>query len=206
MLCGVGVELVNGEQFSALSNVDAVRIRGHRNRPAHATVRTRTTPRRTEPIGQSCCEPLPTAMAGAVDRIHLRTECERPLCSPPMTASAKRECRRWVNKRPFADRTRLPRSLPQRRHIWNRSVTRRCTMSSGTRANLWARKRRSSNARSGQFERPRTRSLQSRDRQQAPFMRPRTAASPRHLPRRARCLARNRHAAKDTEACPVRDH
>jgi hypothetical protein len=28
----------------------------------------------------------------------------------------------------------------------------------------------------------------------------------RDMPRRARCLARNRHAAKDTEACPVRDH
>src|SRR3984893_1218364 len=70
MLCSVGVELVNGEQFAALSNVDAVQIRGHRNRPAHATVRTRTTPRRTKPISQPCCEPHPTAMAGAADRIY----------------------------------------------------------------------------------------------------------------------------------------
>src|SRR5256885_4113309 len=38
----------NGEQFAALSNLNAVQIRGHRNRPAHATVRTRTTPRRTK--------------------------------------------------------------------------------------------------------------------------------------------------------------
>lgn len=39
-----------------------------------------------------------------------------------------------------------------RRHVWNRSITQRCTMSRGTRASLWARKHRSSNARSGQFE------------------------------------------------------
>src|SRR2546421_950083 len=101
MLCGVGVELVNGEQFAALSNVDAVQIRRHRNRPAHATVRTRTTSRRTKPIGQPYCEPNPTALAGAVDRMYgglhprlliritlrsarrPRVECERPLCSPP---------------------------------------------------------------------------------------------------------------------------
>src|SRR6266516_680195 len=70
MLCGVGVELVKREQFAAPSNVDAIQIRGHRNRPAHATVRTRTTPRRTKPIGQPCCEPHRTAMAGAVDRIY----------------------------------------------------------------------------------------------------------------------------------------
>src|SRR4030088_1608197 len=69
MLCGVGVELVKGEQLAALHNVDAVQIRRHRNRPAHATVRTRTTPRRTKSIGQPCCEPHPTAMAGAVHRI-----------------------------------------------------------------------------------------------------------------------------------------
>src|SRR5207302_367744 len=56
MLCGVGVELVKREQFAAPSNVDAIQIRGHRNRPAHATVRTRTTPRRTKPIGQPCSE------------------------------------------------------------------------------------------------------------------------------------------------------
>jgi hypothetical protein len=56
-----------------------------------------------------------------------------------------------VNKRPFADRTRLPRSLLQRRHVWSRSITRRCTMSRGTRANSWARKHRSSRRlRSGQ--------------------------------------------------------
>src|ERR1700730_9272769 len=70
MLCGVGVELVNGEQFATLSNVDAVQIRGHRYRPAHATVRTRTAPRGTKPIGQACSEPHPTAMAGAVDKIY----------------------------------------------------------------------------------------------------------------------------------------
>src|SRR2546430_5672672 len=70
MLCGVGVELVKREQFAAPSNVDAIQIRGHRNRPAHATVRTRTTPRRTKPIGQPCCEPHRTAMAGPVHRIH----------------------------------------------------------------------------------------------------------------------------------------
>src|SRR5213082_1817776 len=63
MLCGVGVELVKREQFAAPSNVDAIQIRGHRNRPAHATVRTRTTPRRTKPIGQPCSETHPTAMA-----------------------------------------------------------------------------------------------------------------------------------------------
>src|SRR2546429_2829610 len=70
MFCGVGVELVNREQFAAPSNVDAIQIRGHRNRPAHAAVRTRTTPRRTKPIGQPRSEPHPTAMAGAVDRIY----------------------------------------------------------------------------------------------------------------------------------------
>src|SRR6266436_3860031 len=70
MLCSVGIELVHGEQFAALRNADAVQIRRHRNRPAHATVRTRTTPRRAKPIGQSCCEPHSTAMAGAVDRIY----------------------------------------------------------------------------------------------------------------------------------------
>src|SRR5580658_116079 len=84
MLCGVGVELVDGEQFAALSNVDAVQIRGHRNRPAHATVRTGTTPRRTKPIGQRCCKPHPAAMAGAVDRIyggpHSRLLAEHRLC------------------------------------------------------------------------------------------------------------------------------
>src|SRR6266404_3951611 len=70
MLCSVGIELVHGEQFAALRNADAVQIRRHRNRPAHATVRTRTTPRRAKPIGQSCCKPHSTAMAGAVDRIY----------------------------------------------------------------------------------------------------------------------------------------
>src|SRR5882762_11987198 len=35
---------------------------------------------------------------------HPRVECERPLCSPPMTASAKRERRQRVNKRPSAGR------------------------------------------------------------------------------------------------------
>src|SRR5207302_7798170 len=70
MLRGVGVELVKREQFAAPSNVDALQIRGHRNRPAHATVRTRTTPRRTKPIGQPCSESHPAAMAGAVDRIY----------------------------------------------------------------------------------------------------------------------------------------
>src|SRR2546429_8649351 len=69
MFCGVGVELVNREQFAAPSNVDAIQIRGHRNRPAHAAVRTRTTPRRTKPIGQPRSEPHPTAMAGAVGRV-----------------------------------------------------------------------------------------------------------------------------------------
>src|ERR1700736_2032689 len=115
MLYSVGIELVHGEQFAALRNADAVQIRRHRNRPAHATVRTRTTPRRAKPIGQSCCEPHSTAMASAVDRIygglharllirysndirsarHPRVKCERPLRSPPMTASAKRERRQW---------------------------------------------------------------------------------------------------------------
>src|SRR5437588_11060987 len=70
MLRGVGVELVKREQFAAPSNVDALQIRGHRNRPAHATVRTRTTPRRTKPIGQPCSEPHPTTMAGAVHKIY----------------------------------------------------------------------------------------------------------------------------------------
>src|SRR5437588_11716345 len=72
MLCGVGVELVKREQFAAPSNVDAIQIRGHRNRSAHSTVRTRTTPRRTKPIAQPCSEPHPTAMARAVDRIYGR--------------------------------------------------------------------------------------------------------------------------------------
>src|SRR5712672_2777104 len=49
MLCSVGIELVHREQFAALRNADAVQIRRYRNRPAHATVRTRTTPRRASP-------------------------------------------------------------------------------------------------------------------------------------------------------------
>src|SRR6266404_6066014 len=32
---------------------------------------------------------------------HPRVECERPFCSPPMTASAKRERRQWVKHRHF---------------------------------------------------------------------------------------------------------
>jgi len=52
----------------------------------------------------------------------------------------------------FAGRTRLPRSPLQRRHVWNRSITRRCTLSRTRAANLWVRKHRSSNARPGRFE------------------------------------------------------
>src|SRR5947207_13443344 len=72
MFCGVGVELVKREQFAAPSNVDAIQIRGHRNRPAHATVRTRTTPRRTKPIAQPCSETHPTAMARPAHTLYAR--------------------------------------------------------------------------------------------------------------------------------------
>ena len=37
-------------------------------------------------------------------------------------------------------------------------------------------------------------------------VRSRASASPRCLPRRARCVSGNRHAAKDAAASPVRDH
>src|SRR5215469_4073777 len=61
MPCRVGVELVNGEEFASLSNVDAVQVRRHRNRAAHATVRARTTPRRTQPVSQLYSELHPAA-------------------------------------------------------------------------------------------------------------------------------------------------
>src|SRR5579862_190288 len=70
MLCGVGVELVNGEQLAPFRDVDAVQVCRHCNRPAHATVRTGTTPRGTKPIRQPCREPHPTAMAGAPDEVY----------------------------------------------------------------------------------------------------------------------------------------
>jgi hypothetical protein len=105
--CGVCVELVNGEQFASLSDVDAIQICGHCNRSAHTTVRTGTTPRRTKPIRQPCREPHSTAMTGALDEIcgsvhprllvchsngvtirsarHRPVEGERPLSCSPMT-------------------------------------------------------------------------------------------------------------------------
>lgn len=69
MLCGVGVELVNAEQFCSLSDVDAVQVCGHRNGAAHATERTGTAPHRTESVSQLCSEPHGTAMTGAIGKV-----------------------------------------------------------------------------------------------------------------------------------------
>jgi hypothetical protein len=64
---GVSVELVKAEQFAALGNIDVVQICRNCNGATHATVRTRATPCRTEPIGQPHRETHCTAMAGAFD-------------------------------------------------------------------------------------------------------------------------------------------
>src|SRR5438874_2343805 len=70
MLCGVCVELINGEQFASLCNANAIQSCGHCNRPAHTTVRTGTAPRRTKPVRQPCREPHRTAMTGTVDEVY----------------------------------------------------------------------------------------------------------------------------------------